>query len=1470
METITRLWCSVTFLIFCNSMLISQMLPPGIAKRNIHWPKDEPMGPQIFGTGSINPNQTDQENSGEDWWYDVKPIYEGGIHTGYMTCGFTAPKNYYIDESGLVPKGFIDTSTPLDTNPCDRRLIEGEYIAFYEQHIGRYDLNGNPLWCKHINLGGPLLSLINTPDGGFVAVGETFAAYKHDNVPFIYNPTVTANTPITSLINPIGTANSYAYGERNRLNVVKFDVNGQIEWNYIYGIADLIPATNASEFALNSLNFYNQKLYGLDIDITQNQDGYVVMGSNYNSATTLNRIFLMRLDLNGMLQVKATHGPADDSYQAWARAMDCEGGDCFITGQLITDSMGPIPGGATRPGFLLKINEIDLNLSASWGTTWGLSNPKRFAPNPIKSYMLQDVIANPDGSVVSASINESDACWYGGAHENNGIGAIVKFNASGNVMNLTEIGEVRAFDMKVGLTKLANGGYAVVSSKRTKDSNGIDIIPNWSNPPYNTIMPDFFNQAGFSAGQGCFTWDGLPGMLIGVWNTDTYIAKFNANLSLLWETQFDSDDISPQFHPGDFKKQECMYRIAEGADGSLVAVGNSSHNVDDFLFVKVFSDCQTLTNYDIKDISDNIITIVGNQTWNTNATVIGKVVIPDSTSLTISNCTIEFADSKRVNIDTRIVVEPGGKLIINNATLTSLQSCEGSMWDGIEVQGDPNKRQIPNSNQGYLSIKNSIIANARNAVSTVGRNEDFSINWSRTGGGIVTASNCQFTNNYRSFEFMKYLPVNIQGNPINDLGGISNCTFTTDNNFGDGGTFINPYAQITMWNTRNIRVQGNKFENLRLNVPEIDRGIGLVTLDASFNVLPFCNDSLLYLASCPENNQIKNEFNNLYAGIITSGTNHASFTIDRALFNNNLYGIRIEGAQFGEIIRSDFYVPFSLVPGETKSAFGIYANASSVTKIEDNNFLGLYDASGRSIGVFINNSDVSGTGVSNYLNDYTGLSIGAQTAGSNTHLNIDCNTFTKYANYGLADIHVANGVLANQGACNTGVVNPDPQLPQANEFYGMCNNTSFNQLRNTSLNSFEYNSYPQADVGFDTSCINGNIIGMECPPFITYVRDSACPSTIMTINGSVDKQLRIDLNKNTIAGLINKVDAGNTSAIQQLITNSTNPSLLKSQLDSIEPYLSPQNQLAVINKNMPGVIKKQILEDNAAFKPEVSTSIVNSTLSNTIKNQLMALAYGESPLDRLDKMIHHYDNELRLASNDLLKVYLDSNYLDSVSFALTERLSIEQKKIMVPILIQMDQSSAQNYLSEILTYISAIQASKPEEANELQAFHDFYSFLLPISNSAGGFFSMTSSEFQQINNTAEEQNSMSRYASFIINFINKNHPYVDAYDLDGTKILSQPIQLEKWVPLPEESVSMSVYPNPSKGVFDLILSESTAVINSILVFNLEGRLLFESQTATNSATIDLSDLNVGIYLLKIKTLNDEIEGYYTERIVISK
>lgn len=79
-----------------------------------------------------------------------------------------------------------------------------------------------------------------------------------------------------------------------------------------------------------------------------------------------------------------------------------------------------------------------------------------------------------------------------------------------------------------------------------------------------------------------------------------------------------------------------------------------------------------------------------------------------------------------------------------------------------------------------------------------------------------------------------------------------------------------------------------------------------------------------------------------------------------------------------------------------------------------------------------------------------------------------------------------------------------------------------------------------------------------------------------------------------------------------------------------------------------------------------------------------------------------------------------------------------------------------------------------------------------------------------------------------------------------------------------------MFPNPSTGIFEIRFEEKNNTFISVEVYNLEGRLLYESQSATSSVTIDLSDLDHGIYLLKIKTLIDETEIRLTERIIVSK
>ena len=70
------------------------------------------------------------------------------------------------------------------------------------------------------------------------------------------------------------------------------------------------------------------------------------------------------------------------------------------------------------------------------------------------------------------------------------------------------------------------------------------------------------------------------------------------------------------------------------------------------------------------------------------------------------------------------------------------------------------------------------------------------------------------------------------------------------------------------------------------------------------------------------------------------------------------------------------------------------------------------------------------------------------------------------------------------------------------------------------------------------------------------------------------------------------------------------------------------------------------------------------------------------------------------------------------------------------------------------------------------------------------------------------------------------------------------------------SSSLEVFPNPSKGKFNLIVSDPNAGIAYLSIFNLNGRKLYSEQfninVNSNNFNIDLSGFSKGIYLLKIQ------------------
>lgn len=74
---------------------------------------------------------------------------------------------------------------------------------------------------------------------------------------------------------------------------------------------------------------------------------------------------------------------------------------------------------------------------------------------------------------------------------------------------------------------------------------------------------------------------------------------------------------------------------------------------------------------------------------------------------------------------------------------------------------------------------------------------------------------------------------------------------------------------------------------------------------------------------------------------------------------------------------------------------------------------------------------------------------------------------------------------------------------------------------------------------------------------------------------------------------------------------------------------------------------------------------------------------------------------------------------------------------------------------------------------------------------------------------------------------------------------------------------ISVYPNPSAGIFQVQMSKNNIGIKEIIVSNLLGEIIWNEKTTSNNVTIDLTNFSKGMYILKV---NDSASNYL-QRII---
>ncbi|MDY0401737.1 MAG: M43 family zinc metalloprotease, partial [Bacteroidales bacterium] len=291
--------------------------------------------------------------------------------------------------------------------------------------------------------------------------------------------------------------------------------------------------------------------------------------------------------------------------------------------------------------------------------------------------------------------------------------------------------------------------------------------------------------------------------------------------------------------------------------------------------------------------------ITENETWDFNIKLYTDIIIKQGVTLTIT-CKVLMPDQAK------IIIEPGAKLILDGGTLTN--AC-GTMWQGIEVWGNRDIPQYPESNQGVVELKNgATIENARCAITTCQKDAEGNILWDYTGG-IIHAKDAHFINNRKAIEFLSYHNILPNGREIDNSSYFNNCNFETNAQLSDPGTL--PETFVSLNDVKGVKFLGCTFQNIAPTgvYSTIHRGNGITSIDANYEVKPLCLNPYIY----PCSEYQPNTFKNLYYGIDASNTNPAiTLTINGNNFDNNHRSIILKSINNATITKNNFDIGASI------------------------------------------------------------------------------------------------------------------------------------------------------------------------------------------------------------------------------------------------------------------------------------------------------------------------------------------------------------------------------------------------------------------------------------------------------------------------------------------------------------------------------------------------------------------------------
>ena len=631
------------------------------------------------------------------------------------------------------------------------------------------------------------------------------------------------------------------------------------------------------------------------------------------------------------------------------------------------------------------------------------------------------------------------------------------------------------------------------------------------------------------------------------------------------------------------------------------------------------------------------IIINENTLWDENKIFNQDIIIENGGCLTIRKTSGTNLKIK-LHSDIKIIVKPGGKLILDHCTLTN--ACPNELWQGIEVWGNSSTHQYEvngSYGQGYLEMRNgAVIENAKCAV------ELWRPGYYSATGGIIYATDATFRNNAKAVHALWYTNhsyLNGEETPYNSY--FHNCSFLIDEDYMGLDTF---YKHVDMSHIYGISFLGCDFSVNRHILGISPWCVGIGAYESGFLVNAYCDNPITL--PCPDEYIIPSSFYGFYRGIHASndGSAACSFSVRNSMFDNNTCGVYALNTGYSIVVNNDFTVGCG-----SDCDFGIYADEVSSFCFEENTFHPRANNVGSPYGIVIVNSD--GTN-DVYRNSFANLRCGNVAIGNNVGNSIAAPGLTYNCNTNSSNV-IDFCVLKDGNVGDIASSQGSSTMPAGNTFGG--SQYHFYNDGNQVISYYYDNSEPdQMPVSSLLYRVSANGIQGSNSCVSHYGND------IPVVKSSSEKAaLESDyfsalLTYSTLRQLLeSRIDGGSTPTQVADISNATPDDMwrLRAQLLGLSPYVSGEVLTTAADRY--DVFTDPVLFEILAANPdELKKDSLISYLENKanplptyMTDLLRQIASGFTARTALMAQMTQYNHAYSLAAGDIVR----SNLNDSVA-----------------------------------------------------------------------------------------------------------------------------------------------------------------------------------------------------------------------------